>query len=50
MTYRVERLPAAAQQLLAHVDYISDDDPDAALRFIDAVEAALAALAEQPEL
>ena len=50
MTVPVRRRAQANQELLEHVDRISDDNPAAALRFIDAFEKALAELSEHPEI
>lgn len=41
---------AARADLLAIVDYISDDNPDAAQRLKDEIEAKVAKLAVQPKL
>ncbi len=40
----------ARTDLLAIVDYISDDNPDAAQRLKDEIEAKVATLAERPKL
>lgn len=50
MTYPVRRRAQANQELLEHVDRIADGDPDAALRFIDAIESALTHLSAHPEM
>lgn len=50
MTVPVRRRAEANQELLEHVDRIATDNPDAALRFIDAFEKALEELAEYPEM
>ena len=50
MTYPVRRRAQANQELLEHVDRITADDPEAALRFIDVFEKALAHLSEHPEM
>lgn len=39
---------AARADLLAIIDYISDDNPDAALALLDEVEKRVARLAQQP--
>lgn len=44
----LERL--AEQDLEGHVDYIAADRPSAAVRFVDAAEAASARLAEMPRI
>jgi toxin ParE1/3/4 len=41
-------LPAAGQDLLDILDYIRQDNPAAALKFIDAIDAAIAKLADFP--
>ena len=46
----VEWRQAARADLLAIVDYISDDNPDAAQRLKDDLEARVAQLPEHPEL
>lgn len=51
MTERVlEWREAARADLLAIVDYISDDNPDAAQRLKDEIEAKASKLADQPRL
>ena len=50
MKRRVVRAGLAEVDLLEHLDYIADDNPDAALRFIQAVEKALERLSEMPEI
>jgi toxin ParE1/3/4 len=40
----------AEVDLLDHLDYIADDNPDAALRFVEAVEKACERLAEMPNI
>jgi toxin ParE1/3/4 len=47
---RVVRAGLAEVDLLEHLDYIADDNPDAASRFIQAVEKALERLSEMPEI
>lgn len=46
----LEWLPAARSDLLAIVDYISDDNPEAAQRLKDDIEAKAAALLDHPQL
>jgi toxin ParE1/3/4 len=46
----IVRSGLAEVDLLEHLDYIADDNPDAALRFIEAVEKAFKRLAEMPEI
>lgn len=46
----VEWRETARADLLAIVDYISDDNPDAAQRLKDEIEAKAAKLAERPKL
>ena len=50
MKRRVVRAGLAEVDLLEHLDYIADDNPDAASRFIQAVEKALERLSEMPEI
>ncbi len=50
MKRAVRRRARAEVELLAHVEHIAEHDPTAALRFVDAVEAALTLIAEFPEL
>lgn len=45
-----ERRQAARADLLAIVDYISDDNPDAALRLMDEIEDKVAKLPSHPKL
>jgi len=47
---RVVRSGPAEVDLLEHLDYIGVDNPDAALRFIEAVEQAFERLSEMPEI
>jgi toxin ParE1/3/4 len=47
---RVVRTGLAEVDLLEHLDYISVDNPDAALRLIEAVEQAFERLSEMPEI
>lgn len=44
----VYRLDLAEQDLLEHFEYLLAENPDAALRFVDAAEAAFKQLAEMP--
>jgi plasmid stabilization system protein ParE len=46
----VRRTARAEAELLAHVERIAGANLDAALRFADAVESALALIAEMPEM
>ncbi|GAA4337985.1 type II toxin-antitoxin system RelE/ParE family toxin [Pigmentiphaga soli] len=46
----LEWLQTARSDLLAIVDYISDDNPDAAQRLKDDIEALVSALIEHPRL
>ncbi len=41
---------AARADLLAILDYISDDNPDAAVRLVDEIEAKVSKLPDRPEL
>jgi toxin ParE1/3/4 len=50
MAKQILKKPAVWHDLLDHVDLISRDNPDAAERFIDAVEGSFALLAENPLL
>jgi toxin ParE1/3/4 len=50
MAKQVLKKPAVWQDLLGQVDFISRDNPEAAERFIDAVEAAFELLADNPLL
>lgn len=47
---QILKKPAAWQDLVDHVDFLSGHSPDAANRFIDAAEATLSFLAENPLL
>jgi plasmid stabilization system protein ParE len=49
-SHPVRRTPRAEAELLAHVERIAASNLDAALRFVDAVEAALALISELPEM
>ena len=48
--YPVHRRARAELELFAHVDRIAEENLDAALRFVDAVEEALSLISEHPEL
>ena len=50
MNVPVRRRRAAQDEFLAYVDRIADDDPDAAIRFIDAFERLCANLSRHPEM
>ena len=50
MTWAVAWRPAAERDLASCAAYIAEDNLDAALRFIDAVEETVAALADNPLL
>ena len=50
MTWAVAWRPAAERDLTDCAAYIAEDNIDAALRFIDAVEETVAALADNPML
>ncbi len=45
---RIYRRPLAEQDILEHFEYLLGERPEAALRFVDAVEAALERLADMP--
>ena len=45
---RIYRRPLAEQDILEHFTYLLGERPEAALRFVDAVEAALMQLADMP--
>ncbi len=47
---RLEWRRAARADLLAILDYISDDNPDAALRLVEDIEAKVSKLPDRPEL
>lgn len=47
---RLEWREAARADLLAIVDYISDDNPDAALALLDDIEAKVATLPDNPKM
>ena len=47
---RYHLMPAAAQDLLAIIEYIANDSPEAAGRVLDKIEKELARLAEFPGL
>ena len=47
---RLEWRPAARADLLAILDYISDDNPDAAGRLIDEIEVKVSKLPARPQL
>lgn len=48
--YLLFREALAEVDLLDHLDYIADDNPDAALRFVEAIEKACERLAEMPNI
>lgn len=50
MAKQILKRPAVWQDLLEHVDFISQHSPDAAERFLDAVEATFSFLADHPLL
>ncbi len=50
MTHKVYRERLAEQDLTSHVLYLLEQRPEAALRFIDAVERAFERLSEMPEI
>lgn len=50
MKLRLFRERLAESDLLDQVDYIGDNNPSAALRFIDAVESAFDRLSKMPEI
>ena len=50
MKKRIYRERLAEQDLLDHIDYLTQERPEAAIRFIDAVEQAFDRLAEMPEI
>lgn len=45
---RIYRLESAERDVLDHFEYLLTERPEAALRFVDAVEAALERLADMP--
>ncbi|MEI2769499.1 MAG: type II toxin-antitoxin system RelE/ParE family toxin [Candidatus Competibacter sp.] len=45
---RIYRRPLAEQDILEHFEYLLGERPEAALRFVDAVEDALRQLADMP--
>jgi addiction module RelE/StbE family toxin len=47
---KVEWRPAARESLLEIVDYISDDNPDAAQALKDEIEEKIAGLTENPQM
>ena len=49
-SYRIEYLPIAEEDLLEIFDYICEDDPKAAARFIDRIDANVGKLADFPRL
>ena len=50
MSVPVRRRRQAQDELLAYVDRIADDSPDAAIRFIEAFERLCANLSRHPEM
>ena len=50
MKKRVVRTGLAEVDLLEHLDYIANDNPDAALRLTEAVEMAFDRLSQMPEI
>lgn len=50
MPWRIDRLPQSELDLAGLSEYIARDNPDAALRFVDAAERSLQKLADMPEL
>ena len=50
MPIPVQKLPQANADLIEIADYIDTDNPEAAKRFLDAAEAALAQLAALPSI
>lgn len=50
MTHKVYRERLAEEDLTGHVLYLAQERPEAALRFIDAVEKTFERLSEMPEI
>ena len=50
MSYPVRRRAQAEAELLAHIEWIAERNPSAALRFADAIERTFTTLSDQPEI